>query len=328
MAEEALRPTRGGFTGQFGTAKFVREFLAGNGPEGSPRIDPQRGAPQTDIHGAYKVALHTAFAENMVEGEVDERFRRHLPPLTIEEANTLLQRFLEGIPSRLTRGRYHSFVTYFHRFKQLGWVEQVSTEPSEIQEIWPEGPPRVYYRLTAAGRRATEVELSDPIMTIYNYPREIRSPKRRKYIRVPVGRRRRVTVKPPPPEPPPPEPPPPVKPPPVKIPPFELPERPGRGAAQQLIRHLREMDKLDPEAPEVHDELDRLNGDLQKWLTLVEEAVAREEEKDEPDEDRLERLQERQQALEEVGSALEDKEIGDAIAALERAFPPRRGGGA
>jgi DNA-binding HxlR family transcriptional regulator len=44
--------------------------------------------------------------------------------------------------------------------------------------------PRIYYRLTAKGKRAKTVELSDPIMTIYNYPREQRSPKTHKYYRV------------------------------------------------------------------------------------------------------------------------------------------------
>ena len=185
---EALKPTRGGFTRPFGTAWFIKEFLAGNGPMGTARVDSQRGSPQVDIHGSYKLALHTAFAEEMVARVEEERIHRDLPPLTIEEASSLRQRFLEGIPSKLTRGRYHSFVTYFHRFKQLGWVEEVSTEPSEIQENWPEAPPRVYYRLTAAGSRATDAELADPIQTIYNYSREQRSAKGRKYIRVPVGR--------------------------------------------------------------------------------------------------------------------------------------------
>jgi hypothetical protein len=182
-----IRPSRGGFLRPFGCGWFIREFLAGNGPMGTPRIDPDKGACQVDIHDSYKLALHTAFAEDMVAREEEERARRGEPPLTVEEADRLRSYYLDRIPLKLTRARYHSFVSYFHRFKQLGWVEEVSTEPSEIQENWPEGPPRVYYRLTEAGRRATEVELSDPIQTIYNYPREQRSPKRHKYVRIPVG---------------------------------------------------------------------------------------------------------------------------------------------
>jgi len=48
--------------------------------------------------------------------------------------------------------------------------------------------PRRFYRLTPKGREATDVQLSDPIMTIYHYPREQRSPKRRKYFQIPASR--------------------------------------------------------------------------------------------------------------------------------------------
>jgi hypothetical protein len=53
-----LRPNRGGFLCPFGCAWFITEFLKGNGPEGSRRIDPNIGAPMLDIHAAYKSALH------------------------------------------------------------------------------------------------------------------------------------------------------------------------------------------------------------------------------------------------------------------------------
>jgi len=39
-----LRPTTGGFLRPFGTAWFIMEFLKGNGPEDSKRIDPGIGA--------------------------------------------------------------------------------------------------------------------------------------------------------------------------------------------------------------------------------------------------------------------------------------------
>jgi len=45
-----LRPTTGGFLRPFGTAWFIIEFLKGNGPEDSKRINPEIGAPMTDIH--------------------------------------------------------------------------------------------------------------------------------------------------------------------------------------------------------------------------------------------------------------------------------------
>jgi len=63
---EPLRPARGGFLRPFGCGWFIREFLLGNGPMGSPVISPDLGATQTDIHRAYKEALHRAYAEDMV----------------------------------------------------------------------------------------------------------------------------------------------------------------------------------------------------------------------------------------------------------------------
>jgi len=181
--EAPLRPSRGGFLRPFGAAWFIREFLAGHGPYGSPRIDREEGAPQTDIHAAYKEALHRAFAEDMVAMEVERRARRELPPLTAEEEDRLTAYYLERIPSKLTRMRYHSFLVYFGMLKRLGWVEPTPEreERSTIQEYHPPAPPRRYYRLTAAGRAATAVDLSDPMKALYGYPREVRSAKRRRY---------------------------------------------------------------------------------------------------------------------------------------------------
>jgi len=177
-----LRPPRGGFLRPFGCAWFIREFLLGNGPMGSPRIDPDIGAPQVDIHRAYKEALHRAWAEDMVAREEQERVRRGMPPFTIGEAEERTAYYLERIPYKLTRMRYASFTRYFSHLKQLAWVEQTGREePSQVEESYPPAPPRRYYRLTDAGRNATVAELSDPIMTLYHYPREKRSPKRRYY---------------------------------------------------------------------------------------------------------------------------------------------------
>ena len=45
---DLLRPVRGGFLRPFRCSWFIREFLMGNGPYGSPMIDPNVGAPQAD----------------------------------------------------------------------------------------------------------------------------------------------------------------------------------------------------------------------------------------------------------------------------------------
>jgi hypothetical protein len=58
-----VRPVTGGFFRPFGTAWFIIEFLKGNGPEGSKQINPDIGAPMTDIHFEYENALHRAYAK-------------------------------------------------------------------------------------------------------------------------------------------------------------------------------------------------------------------------------------------------------------------------
>jgi len=181
---DLLRPARGDFLRPFGCAWFIREFLLGKGPMGSPRIDPDVGASQTDIHRYYKEALHGAYAEDMVALEEEERIRKGLPPLTVEEAEERRGHYLERIPYKLTKMRYPSFTRYFSHLKRLGYVEETGREePSLVQQSYPPAPPRRYYRLTEPGKRATMEELPDPIMTLYDYPREKRSTKRRYYTR-------------------------------------------------------------------------------------------------------------------------------------------------
>jgi len=53
---------------------------------GSPHIGPDIGSPQADIHRYYKEALFRAYAEEMVAVEEEERMKKGLPPLTVEEA--------------------------------------------------------------------------------------------------------------------------------------------------------------------------------------------------------------------------------------------------
>jgi hypothetical protein len=60
--DELLRPTRGGFLCPFKCGWFIKEYLLGHGPEGSPSINPKLGAPQSDIFKHYKLALMKATA--------------------------------------------------------------------------------------------------------------------------------------------------------------------------------------------------------------------------------------------------------------------------
>jgi len=179
-----VRPQTGGFLRPFGTAWFIMEFLKGNGSEDSKRIDPDEGAPMTDIHFEYKSALHRAHARDAVEREEERRIRRGLPAFTEEEYDRAFEYYLSHIPYKELKMRYSSFTRYFGHLKRLGWVEETGkTEPSAIQEDYPPAPSRVFYRLTDAGRKASMVEISDPVMTLYQYTREQRSAKRARYAR-------------------------------------------------------------------------------------------------------------------------------------------------
>jgi DNA-binding PadR family transcriptional regulator len=163
-----LRPSRGGFLRPFGCGEFIRDFLLGLGPHDSPTLDPDVGAPQSDIFHFYKEALLRAFAEDAVAIEQLKRARAELPALAIDEAERLRLYFLDRIPYKFTRARYHSFVVYFSNLQRLGWVEFTGREEtSAFQEHYPPGPPRRYFRLTSAGRRAAEIAWSNPLRTLY-----------------------------------------------------------------------------------------------------------------------------------------------------------------
>jgi hypothetical protein len=180
-----LRPERGGFLRPFGCGWFIREFLLGRGPEGSRQIDPEVGAPMTDIHFGYKSALHRAHARDAVEKDEERRIGRGQPAFSEEEYAERLDYYLNRIPYKLLKMRYSSFTRYFGHLKRLRWVEETGkTEPSAIQDDYPPAPSRVYYRLTDAGRRASMAEISDPVMTLYHYSRAQRSAKNRLYTKI------------------------------------------------------------------------------------------------------------------------------------------------
>jgi len=164
----AVRPTNGGFLRPFGCAWFIREFLLGHGPEGSPSIDPDAGAPQADINYQYKSALVRAIARDRAERVEEARIRRGLPAFTEEEADSVYESELKRVPHKYTRMRYHSFLVYFGMLKRLGWVEATGeSERSTLQDNYPPGPARTYYRLTRKGREAADAEWSNPLFILY-----------------------------------------------------------------------------------------------------------------------------------------------------------------
>jgi len=165
---EALKPTRGGFLRPFGCGWFIREFLLGHGPNGSPRIDPNVGAPQADIFYHYKTSLLRAIAQDRAAREEERQARREKRAIRPEDIERLTERYLARIPYKTSSCRYHSFVVYFSNLQRLGWVEFTGREePSSFQDHYPPGPSRRYYRLTGAGRKASDAAWADPLFALY-----------------------------------------------------------------------------------------------------------------------------------------------------------------
>jgi hypothetical protein len=199
MTTLPLRPNRGGFLRPFGCGFFIREFLMGRAPKGSPTIDPKIGACQEDIFYHYKLALHKAYAEDAVAYENEQRVKQRLPIYTEAEYWERVAHFMSRMPYKLFKCRYHSFQRYFHWLKQLGWVEFTGKEEkSSIQENYPDAPPRKYYRLSPKGVVAPDSQWSNPQLTLYperglEYFREKR--KNHRYSRkAPTKRRRTITA--------------------------------------------------------------------------------------------------------------------------------------
>ena len=165
---ELLRPSRGGFLRPFGCGEFIREFLMGHSPNDSPIIDPYIGAPQADIFHEYKSALIRVTAldkATRVEEKRARREKRSIDPTNIEKS---AQKYLARIPYKTRGCRFHSFVVYFSTIQRLGWVEPTGQEePSSFQEHYPPGPPRRYFRLTDAGRTASETAWANPHQALY-----------------------------------------------------------------------------------------------------------------------------------------------------------------
>jgi len=165
---EPLKPTRGGFLRPFGCGWFIRKFLLGHAPEESPVIDPDVGAPQADIFHHYKMAILKATALDRATREAERRARREKRPISPEEIERLTERYLARIPYKANGCRYHSFVVYFSNLQRLGWVEATGEEESSaFQAHYPPGPPRRYYRLTEAGREASDTAWRNPHRALY-----------------------------------------------------------------------------------------------------------------------------------------------------------------
>ncbi len=122
MTTLRLKPKQGGFLRQFGCGWFLREFLAGNAPYGSPPVNPIIGAPRSDIFRYYKEALRQITAMNRATITETRRANRGKRPIAPNNISSLYQWYLARIPYKANGCRYHSFVTYFSNLQRLGWV--------------------------------------------------------------------------------------------------------------------------------------------------------------------------------------------------------------
>ena len=163
-----LKPRRGGFLRPFGLGWFIKEFLLGNAPYGSPNIDPGTGAPQADIFSQYKQALIRETAMDRAVRAEERKAKKEKRRINPDRIDELFQRYLARLPYKAQGCRFHSFITYFSMLQKLGWVEPTGMEePSEFQDKYPEGQPRKYFRLTAIGMTAPESAWANPHRALY-----------------------------------------------------------------------------------------------------------------------------------------------------------------
>ena len=164
---ESLRPVKGGFLRPFGAGWFIREYLAGNGPEGSTKIDPARGAPQVDISYEYKETLSRVTARERAEKIISDKVIKNAD-VSEEGAEEIYQRELKKVSRKFAHMRYHSFLMYFSVLKKLRWVETTGEiEDSSVQDNYPGAPSRIYYMLTKKGIGAPDALWSNPFFTLY-----------------------------------------------------------------------------------------------------------------------------------------------------------------
>jgi len=165
---EALRPSRGGFVRPFGCGWFIREFLSGRGPNGSPRVDPGVGAPQAEVFYHYKHSLIRAIAMDRATRQEEREARREDRPIDPERIEKLMEKHLKNLPYKSTGARFHSFIVYVSNLQRLGWIEFTGREESSVfQDHHPPGPPRRYFRLTETGRAASDTAWRNPQAALY-----------------------------------------------------------------------------------------------------------------------------------------------------------------
>ena len=121
-----LKPNKDGFLRPFGCGWFVREYLLGNRPAGSTKIDPRLGDCQSNVCYQYKEGIAKATAQARAEKVISDMVVNGAD-VSEETAEIIFQRELKKVSRKFTHMRYHSFLMYFGVLKRLGWVEITNT---------------------------------------------------------------------------------------------------------------------------------------------------------------------------------------------------------
>lgn len=130
-----LKPRKGGFYRPFGCAWFIREFLMGHKPYGSPYVDPEIGACQAEIFYHYKNRLIREISNERATRREEKLSRKENRAINPENIDRFYIKILEQTPFKTSGCRYHSFVVYFSNLIRLGWVEFTGqVEHSEFQD--------------------------------------------------------------------------------------------------------------------------------------------------------------------------------------------------
>ncbi len=161
---ELLRPASGGFLRPFGRGSFIREFLLGNGPYGSPSIDPNVGAPRADVFPPYKMAIMEVSALDRATRAEQKRTSREKRLIEPNSIDMLVKRYLAHLRYKAQGCRLHSFITYFSDLQRLGWVEATGREESSaFQDNYPPIPTRGDYRRNTASSAAPDSIWANPL---------------------------------------------------------------------------------------------------------------------------------------------------------------------
>ena len=94
MTSIPLKPRHGGFPRSFGCGLFIRDYLLGHGPGGSPKIDPAVGAPQADIFYHYKMALIKATVLDGATMAEEKRARKEKRLIDPDNIDKLARQYL------------------------------------------------------------------------------------------------------------------------------------------------------------------------------------------------------------------------------------------